>query len=247
MKKILCISDVGIDKENMLKGFSYLEKYGAKLEIVEDKQNHNRGELQTSFRRMEEEGPDALPVNEEVLEKVKDADVLVAHLNPVCSAYLDAGEHLEMVGLLRSGMENINAEKAKEKGVRVVLSPGRVSVPVADFTVGLMLAETRNITRGDRGMRAGKWEVPYPNDGRIHTMKSMTVGIVGYGQVGKKVAARLVPFGSRIIVYDPYCSEEQIRCDGFEKVTLEELMKTADIISVHFRLTSETEKMIGER
>lgn len=246
MKKILCISDVGIDKENMLKGFSYLEEYGAKLEIVEDKLNTNRGELQAAFRKMESEGPDALPVNEEVLEKIKDADALVAHLNPVCSAYLDAAEHLEMVALLRSGTENINMQKVKEKGVQVVLSPGRVSLPVAEFTIGLMLSETRNIARGDRGMREGKWETAYPNDGNIHTMRRLIVGLIGYGQVGKKVAERLVPFGTKVLVFDPYCDQEAIKADGFSPVTLEELLKNADIVSMHYRLTPETEKMLGE-
>lgn len=245
MKKILCISDVGIDKENMQKGFGHLEKLGAKLEIVSDPFNHNRGELQAAFRKMEAEGPDALTPIDEVLEKIKDADVLVAHLNPICSAYLDAAEKLEMVALLRSGMENVNRAKVKEKGIRVVLSPGRVSVPVADFTVGLMLAETRNIVRGDRGMREGKWEVAYPNDGRIHTLRNAVVGLIGYGQVGSKVAARLVPFGAKIIVYDPYCKPEVIEQAGFQSVSLEELLKTSDIVSMHFRLTPDTEKMLG--
>lgn len=245
MKKILCISDVGIDKENMEKGFGYLREFGAQIEIVEDPFNKNRGELQTSFRKMEAEGPDVLPPIEEVLEKVKDANILVAHLNPVCSAYLEAAEKLEMVALLRSGMENVNKEKAKEKGVKIVLCPGRVSTPVADFTVGLMLAETRNIVRGDKGMRAGKWEVAYPNDGRIHTLRNAVVGLIGYGQVGSKVAARLVPFGANVIVYDPYCTPERIEQAGFKPVSLEELLKTSDIVSMHFRLTPETEKMIG--
>lgn len=246
-KKILCISDVGIDKQNMIKGFSYLKEYGAELEIVEDRQNTNRGELQASFRIMESEGPDALPVNEEVLEKVKDADVIIAHLNPICSAYLDAAEHLELVALLRSGMENVNVEKAREKGIGIVLCPGRVSVPVADFTLGLMLAETRNIVRGDRGMRAGLWETAYPNDGKIHTLRNAVVGLIGYGQVGKKVAARLVPFGAKVIVYDPYCDAAKIEADGFKPVSKEELLRTSDIVSMHFRLTPETKGMLGTK
>lgn len=245
MKKILCISDVGIDRENMQKGFGYLTEFGAELEIITDPFNHNRGELQASFRKMEAEGPDVLPPIDEVLEKIKDADVLVAHLNPICSVYLDAAEKLDMVALLRSGMENVNRDKIKEKGLRVVLSPGRVSVPVADFTVGLMLAETRNIVRGDRGMREGKWEVAYPNDGHIHTLRNAVVGLIGYGQVGSKVAARLVPFGAKIIVYDPYCAPEVLEQAGIPSVSLEELLKTSDIVSMHFRLTPETEKMLG--
>ncbi|RGY99238.1 2-hydroxyacid dehydrogenase [Clostridium sp. AM58-1XD] len=246
-KKILCISDVGINSDHMKNGFSFLEQYDAKLEIVEDLFNHSRGELQAFFRKMEAEGPDALPENKEVLQKIKDADILIGHLNPICSSYLDAAEHLEVVALLRSGMENIDRNKAKEAGIRLVLTPGRISAPVADYTVGLMLAETRNIVRGDRGMRSGIWEASYPNDGRIHTLRNAVIGLIGYGQVGKKVAARLVPFGAKIIVYDPYCRPEDIEADGFQPVSLEELLKTCDIMSMHFRLTEDTAKMIGKK
>lgn len=104
------------------------------------------------------------------------------------------------------------------------------------------MAEIRNIARAHANLAAGRWKRSYDNSDEIPELEGRTVGLVGYGAVGRLVAGFLRAFGCRIIAFDPYCREADV-----EIVGLEELLARADIVSIHARLTEESRHLIGEK
>jgi D-3-phosphoglycerate dehydrogenase len=130
----------------------------------------------------------------------------------------------------------------------VVNTPGRNASAVAEFTIGAMLAETRNITKGHDALRKGEYRGDlYRADVTGRELHEMTVGLIGYGEVGRRVAKLLKAFGCRILVVDPYVqlSAEDLR-DGVVQTSFATLLVEADVISLHARVTPETTRMINE-
>jgi D-3-phosphoglycerate dehydrogenase / 2-oxoglutarate reductase len=136
----------------------------------------------------------------------------------------------------------VNIEHATARSVLVYNTPGRNADAVADFTVGMMICECRNIARGHHGLKEGRWLRDYPNSGQIPDLPGKTVGLIGMGEIGRRVARRLAGFQVRILGYDPYCGDPP---PEVHMVDLSLLMAEADFVSVHARLTRETEQMIG--
>ncbi|MEL7526646.1 MAG: 2-hydroxyacid dehydrogenase [Pseudomonadota bacterium] len=184
---------------------------------------------------------------EMVLQHVQDAQVLVTHLAPVSVGVLDAAPNLKLVGVSRGGPVNIAMNEAREKGVLVVNTPGRNASAVAEFTIGAIIAETRNITKGHDALRKGDYRGDlYRADIAGNELSDMCVGVIGYGNVGTRVVKLLRAFGTRVLVADPYVqlSVEDSR-DGVEQVSLDTLLKESDVVTLHPRVTSETTGMIG--
>jgi D-3-phosphoglycerate dehydrogenase len=131
--------------------------------------------------------------------------------------------------------------------VRVVNTPGRNASAVAEFTIGAILAETRLIRAGHEALRAGEWRGDlYRADRTGRELSEMTVGVVGYGNIGTRIVKLLKPFGCRILVCDPYKQLSAAdRADGVEMVNLDRLLARADIVTLHARVTAETTGMIG--
>jgi D-3-phosphoglycerate dehydrogenase len=181
------------------------------------------------------------------MDKIKDAEVIVAHFSGVNSVMINSADNLKLIGVMRSGIENVNVSAAKANGVKVVNCPGRVSEPVADFTVALLLAEIRNITRTSSALAKGDW-VPFDSKDRaVTTLRNHTAGIIGFGIIGKKVATRLAAFGAKIIAYDPFCTKEDAAKYNVELVEFEDLLKQSDYVLMHARLSEETKNMMGEK
>ena len=111
-------------------------------------------------------------------------------------------------------------------------------------SLGLMLAEIRNLARSHAGLRAGQWLRDFPNSAEIPELCGKTVGLVGYGAVGQLVAHYLEAFGSQIVACDPYFQGDPAPA---QLVTLDELLCRADVVSLHARLTPESEHLIGAR
>ncbi len=122
---------------------------------------------------------------------------------------IEAAKNLKIIATLRTGMENINMEAAKERGIKVINAPGRAAVAVADFTVAAMLCEIRNIARTDEDIKTGGWTKKYPNRTYSDNMCNLKVGLVGFGDIGRKIATRLKGFGTTILAYDPYCTKKK--------------------------------------
>jgi D-3-phosphoglycerate dehydrogenase len=131
---------------------------------------------------------------------------------------------------------------ARARGVTVVNTPGRNASAVAEFTLGAILAETRNITRGHDALRAGLWRGDlYRADATGEELSELTVGVIGYGAIGSRVVRLLRAFGARVLVADPYVQLSAAdAADGVRLVDKRDLLAEADVVTLHARVTPET-------
>lgn len=183
-----------------------------------------------------------------VLSHLQDASVLVTHLAPVSGDMLDSAPHLKMVAVSRGGPVNIAMDKAREKGVLVVNTPGRNASAVAEFTIGAIITQTRNITKGHDALRKGEYRGDlYRGDIVGNELSDMTVGVIGYGNIGTRVVKLLRAFGTKVLVCDPYVqlSVDDAKND-VEQVALSHLLNRSDLVTLHPRVTAETTGMIGK-
>ncbi|MDP5220965.1 2-hydroxyacid dehydrogenase [Ruegeria sp. 2205SS24-7] len=184
---------------------------------------------------------------EQVVAHIGTAPVLISHLAPLSRTMIEALPNLRLVAVSRGGPVNIDVSAAREHGVRVVNTPGRNASAVAEFTLGAILAETRNITRGHDALRRGKYRGDlYRADITGDELSEMTVGVIGYGNIGTRVVRLLRAFGSRVLVCDPYVQLDPAdAADGVAMVQLDTLLAEADIVTLHPRVTDETRNMMN--
>ena len=183
----------------------------------------------------------------DVVDFVGDAEILVTHLAPMSRAMFERLPGLKLIAVSRGGPVNIDMAAARDRGVQVVNVPGRNATAVAEFTIGAILAETRKIREGHEALRAGTWRGDlYRADITGRELGEMTVGIIGYGNIGTKVVRLLRAFGARILVTDPYkqLDPDDLRA-GVEMVPLDRLLAESDVVSLHPRVTDETRNMIN--
>lgn len=206
-----------------------------------------KDEFQEHILEIERFGPEAVEIPAGILASLKDADYLFCHYAPISKAMLEAGKKLKMIGTCRGGLENVHLETVK-KNKLPFLHVIRNAEPVADFTVGLMYAETRNIARAHSAIMAGRWQKNFANDAYTTTLANLTVGIVGAGYIGKQVIAHLNGLKVKVFVYDPFVDQQRLSEEGLEVEFLADLptlFKTVDIVSLHMRVTAETKNMIA--
>ena len=239
--KLVGIGDLFIPHEYIKKGFAQVEALGVKVSTFDWKLSGFQ-ELQAINLKVEKGGAGAYEPPPEVYEAVRDADILITQFCPASAGLIAAAKSLKLIGVLRAGYENIDVAAATERGILVLNTPGRNADAVADYAIGMLLAEARNIARGHAGLKEGRWTREYPNSGMIPDMPGKTVGLVGLGEIGRKVAKRLSGFEVEILAYDPFVKEPPA---GIRMVALPELMARSDFVSIHARLTKETEGMIG--
>lgn len=205
----------------------------------------NLKELQRLNLLFEQQGPEAEPPPPELLEVIGDADVLITQFCPVSEQALNAAPNLKIVAVGRSGVQNVNVEAASQRGVSVLNTVGRNAQAVAEYTIGLLLCEARNIGRGHAALKNAEWRKVYPNDDSVPELPGRTLGLVGLGQIGRMVVKKMAGFEMRVIAYDPYMDPEAAKAIGVERVELPELMKQSDFISIHAKLTDETRGLIS--
>ncbi len=239
--KLVGIGDLFIPKEYIEKGFSCFEELGVSVKTFDWKLK-DFDELQNINLLIEQSGSEAYDVPDYIIDEVKDADIIITQFCPINKKVFDSCSNLKMVGVLRGGYENVNIDIATNRNILVFNTPGRNSDSVADFTIGAIICECRNIARGHLGLKNGKWIREYPNSEYIPDLPGKTVGLVGFGEIGRKVAKRLVGFDVRILCYDPYATNVEY---GVEMVELETLMRESDFVSIHARMCEETKHIIN--
>ncbi|OZM80104.1 NAD(P)-dependent oxidoreductase [Pseudonocardia sp. MH-G8] len=179
-------------------------------------------------------------------ELVRGADALVTHLAPLTAEVLAAGRgSLRVVGVTRGGPVNVDVAAATAAGALVVHLPGRNLGAVAEFCIGTMICAMRGLPAAASELAAGQWDAAgfrYERTGL--ELRAATVGLVGLGAVGLRVAELLRAFGSTVLAHDPYASAEAAQRVGVRLVALPELLSGSDVVSVHARLTPETKQMI---
>ena len=244
--KIVGIGDLFIPASYIEKGFAPLREKGHLVEVM-DWPLKSFDELQNYNLLVETQGCQALQPPQCVFELCADADVIVTQFCTVTRELVDACPKLKAIGVLRGGIENVCSEYAREKGIEVFNAPGRNAEAVSDFTVGMIICEARNIARGHHGILTGRWIRDYSNSGMIPDLPGRTVGLIGCGAIGMKVAKKLSGFDMTLRGYDPFARAERCKEAGIEPVELDELMARADFVSLHARLTAENRHLIDAR
>lgn len=183
----------------------------------------------------------------DIVEFVHDAEILVTHLAPLSRGMLEQLPLLKFVAVSRGGPVNIDMDAAHDHGVVVVNTPGRNASAVAEFTLGAILAETRNIRTGHEGLRDANWQGDlYRYDKTGRELSELTVGVIGYGNIGTRVVRLLRAFGTKVLVADPYIqlSADDLKA-GVELVALDFLLDRSDVVTMHSRVTDETRQMMN--
>jgi D-3-phosphoglycerate dehydrogenase len=179
----------------------------------------------------------------EVAERMPGVEVLVVQGAPVTDAVLDASTELRLVGCARGGPVNVDVDAVSARGLPLVGTPGKNAEAVADLTIAFLVMLARGLPTAQRFLEEGNqlrdnWEGAkfMGSDLRRHVL-----GLVGYGQIGHRVAQRALPFGMTVIAYDPYAPIED-PAEGVD--SLDELLERADFVSLHARATAENENLI---
>lgn len=220
-----------------------------KLDIVSiEWETKDRLDFRSKAQNLELNGPEAEKAPEQLYKEIVDADILMVHFCPVSKELISKATKLKLIATCRGGLEHVDVSVATEKNIPV-MHVIRNAEATSDFAIGLMFAETRNIARAHAAMKQGIWLKDYVNAGYTTNMRSMTVGIIGVGHIGRLVAEKAIGLGMKVIGYDPYVTQEQIDDKGInmQMKTKEEVFQEADIVSLHLRVTPETENSIDAK
>jgi D-3-phosphoglycerate dehydrogenase len=240
---ILAIGDLYVPGHVMARALAALNP--SRIDVIEWP-NRNIAELHHRIRQIERLGPDAERAPEAIGKYLPGADLIVTHMCPVNSETIGAAVRLRMIGVCRSAAENVDTGAARARNIAVVSVPARNAVAVAEFAIGLMIAELRNIARAHLSLATGGWRKNYSNDWQPAQLSGKTVGLVGFGAVAQTVAARLCAFGVRLIAFDPFVSSDVFSRYGITSVDLETLLRQADIVSLHARREPGDQPLIGD-
>ena len=175
--------------------------------------------------------------------RMAEADYVLISDNLITEELLSVAGRLRLIQHQGVGYDNVDVAAASARGIVVMNAPGANSISVAELALGQILALARHIPAADAAMKQGKWE---RNKFTGTELYEKTIGIVGLGRIGALVAQRLAGFEVKLIGYDPYVTQARADQIGVELVSLEELMKQSDFITIHLPKTKETVNLIGE-
>lgn len=239
---------IGQSKPAVQKIFMDLaNKFNYDIEFVHDNGLYCDGDdWRSAALKIETQGPNWVKHSVDYLSRIKDANIVVVGFSAIGQQLLNAAENLELVAAMRSGVENIDLASCEKKGVAVCCAPGRVSEPVADFACALILDCNRGITYVNKEWKPGLEEELQPYF-HPELFRDLTIGLIGFGIIGKKVVKRLQNFGFKFIAFDPFVKQEDADSYGVKMLPLNEVMAKADTISIHARLLPETKNLIGSK
>ncbi len=177
---------------------------------------------------------------DELKETIKGKDaIIIRSATKLTKDVLESADSLKVIARAGVGLDNVDLETAKSKGIEVVNTPGGTSIGVAELAIALMLTAARHITRADATMKKGLWEKKKLGGIELY---GKTLGIIGLGRIGSKVAERAQAFEMKIIVYDPYLKDSR-----YAMVSLDELLSTSDYVSIHIPATPETKNLLSKQ
>jgi len=204
-----------------LEPLEYLAKHGCQIELV------------PQGKKMSEE---------ELIQSVGQYDAMIVGLDKITKSIIEASKKMKVMTKHGVGVDNIDVEAASKANIVVTNAPSTNSDAVADLTVGLFVSLARNIPFADRSVKEGGWPriVGTQINGKV-------LGIIGLGQIGKRVAKRMSGFDMRILAHDIVKDEAFAKKWGVTYTSLDELLTESDFISIHVTLDASTRRMIGER
>jgi len=180
---------------------------------------------------------------QELVAKVPGVDILVGARNRMNRNVLEKADKVIFIQQCGAGYDNIDTKAAREKGINVSNAGGAGIIPVAEHTLMLMLAISKNLVRCDRTMKAGEY-IAEECIGRVYELRDKLLGIVGMGKIGSQVARLAHAFGMGIQFFDPYRKDTSDLEFPVKTVSLEELMTTSDFVSIHALLSGDTRGML---
>lgn len=195
-------------------------------------------------------------------------DIIITSYDDITKGVIDAAPNLKLIACTRATPVNIDCGYAKEKGIPVVFTPGRNSDSAAELTIWLILSCARHTPQAYRALHEGKFLAPAD---RVHVtkeglrddvvwdvtenspytvfkgmdLKNKTLGIIGYGSIGRRVGNICKAFGMNILLYDPYVSEVDVNGVGQKKVDLETLLRNSDFVSCHLKVAPSTRGLMS--
>jgi D-3-phosphoglycerate dehydrogenase len=183
-------------------------------------------------------------IESESLQALGESDALIVRGRTKVTAEVlgQASQKLRVIGRAGVGVDNIDLETAKSKGITVVNAPQAATVAVAEFTLGLMISLSRHIPRADASMRRAEWR---KSELKGSELFEKTLGIVGVGRIGAAIAERARAFGMKVLGYDALVPDEELRNRGAEPTDLDALLGASDYVSLHLPLNKETRGMFG--
>ncbi len=189
--------------------------------------------------------------SEEMVARLQGCQVLITELDQIDTAVINAASDLAAIIDCRAAAVNIDIDAATKQGIVVFNTPGRNADAVADLTIAMMIMVMRNVGQAIQNIRSNNWLEKGRAESYIlhrgHELPGKTIGLIGVGIIGRKVAQRLRGFGVRVIGYDPYVSAEIMAEWDITKVDLDDLLQQADIVSLHAPVTKATIGMIRTR
>jgi phosphoglycerate dehydrogenase-like enzyme len=172
---------------------------------------------------------------------LRTADAWIAGFEPVDSTTLTDAPELKVAAKCGAGLDNFDLDYLRERGIAVVSVPGGNSAAVAEYAMAQVLALARGVAANDAAVRTGAWK---PNVGM--GLAGRTLGIVGFGAIGRRLAQLATAFDMRLIVADPFLNAASGAAEGVQVVELPALLATADVVSLHVPLSDATRHLIGE-
>ncbi len=202
--------------------------------------------IQEEFSKHMDVDVHILPSQEELKEMIGDYDVLIMRVDPkITKDILDAAKKLKFLGVCSVGVNHIDMEAAKANGIQVVNAPGMNANAVAELTISKMLDISRNTMAANYDVKINhEWD-KYKFIGR--ELRGRTVGIMGFGRIGRRVGELARAFKMNVIAYDPYLKPEDFEKEHAKGVSTEELLKNADYITIHVPLTPETKDLVSAK
>jgi D-3-phosphoglycerate dehydrogenase len=183
---------------------------------------------------------------EQLLPLVADADAVLTQFSPVNAQVIAAMKKVRAIVRYGIGVDNVDLQAAKERGIPVCNVPDYCIDEVADHTLAFLLAITRQVVPNCLGIRGGKWALAVPL-AEMKTLRDLAVGVVGFGRIGQEVVRRLLPFRGVIRVFDPFVNPKEIESAGASAATLEELLPHSDVLTLHCPSTPQTRRMLNAK
>lgn len=180
----------------------------------------------------------------ELIEVVADADCVITQFAQVTAEVIAAMRHVRVIVRCGIGYDNVDLEAAKSKGIPVCNVPDYCIDEVADQTLAFILSLTRSVIPNHKCLRNGKWGLGVPLSS-MKNLRDMTIGVVGCGRIGREVVRRIVPFKSRVLVFDPLVPQAEIERLGAVQAPLEQVFAESDLLTLHCPSTPQTRRMVN--
>jgi D-3-phosphoglycerate dehydrogenase len=173
---------------------------------------------------------------DDVVREAEGSDAIFVYYARFPRETIERLDGVKVLARCGAGYDNIDVAAARKRGIEVVYVPDYGVDDVADHALALLLACARRVAQADRAVRAGTWP-SYGDLAPMHRLRGRTIGVVGYGHIGRNVAAKARALGLRVLVHDPYVPDES--------VPLGELLRESDFVSLHVPLTDATRHLLG--